>query len=173
MICLPCLFVPSLAFYASLHACYMSMHESCLLVCRPYFNSMKPSTFDPNLHLCLTDTPLVCFLASLSLCLFACFLASLFAIPIMLICFMPFHMLFASFPSIVCQLVSCLCLCMYTHGARTYGAMARSPRQSKKGQGCKHVDLGQVAVFSRFRSFVYPFWLCTLLNPFFPLPFLS
>ena len=51
---------------------YMSMHESCLLVCRPYFNTMKLWTFDPNLHLSLTDTTF-CLLS----CLFA-FLLSYF-----------------------------------------------------------------------------------------------
>ena len=35
---------------------YISMHESCLLVCRPYFNTLKLWTPDPNLHLSLTDT---------------------------------------------------------------------------------------------------------------------
>ena len=35
---------------------YMSMHESCLLVCCPYFNKMKLWTSDPNLHLSLADT---------------------------------------------------------------------------------------------------------------------
>ena len=35
---------------------YMSIHESCLLVCRPCFNTIKLWTFDPNLHLSLTDT---------------------------------------------------------------------------------------------------------------------
>ena len=34
----------------------MFMHESCLLVCRPCFNTMKLWTFDANLHLSLTDT---------------------------------------------------------------------------------------------------------------------
>ena len=29
---------------------YMSMHESCLLVCHPCFNTMKLWTFNPNLH---------------------------------------------------------------------------------------------------------------------------
>ena len=36
---------------------YMSMHESCLLVCRPRFNTMKLWTFDPNQllgHMCFT-----------------------------------------------------------------------------------------------------------------------
>ena len=35
---------------------YMNMHESCLLVCCPCFNTMKLWTFDANLHLSLTDT---------------------------------------------------------------------------------------------------------------------
>ena len=48
---------------------YMSMHESCLLLRRPFFNTMKLWTFDPNLHnlhLSLADTTF----CSLS-CLFA------------------------------------------------------------------------------------------------------
>ena len=55
---------------------YMFMHESCLLVCHPCFNTMKSWTFDPNLHLSLVDTicPLVC--APL---LLICLLSSLFA----------------------------------------------------------------------------------------------
>ena len=54
---------------------YMFMHESCLLVCRPCFNTIKLWTFDPNLHLSLADTPFVCFLAC---CLLVCLLAFLF-----------------------------------------------------------------------------------------------
>ena len=42
---------------------YMFMHESCLLVCHPCFNTIKLWTFDPNLHLSLTDT---------TFCLFSC-----------------------------------------------------------------------------------------------------
>ena len=51
---------------------YMSMHESYLLVCHPYFNTMKLWTFDTNLHLSLADTTfclLVCLFACLSCCL--------------------------------------------------------------------------------------------------------
>ena len=47
---------------------YMSMHESCLLVCHPCFNIIKLCIFDPNLYLSHMDTTF-CFLA----CLFACF----------------------------------------------------------------------------------------------------
>ena len=113
---------------------HMSMHESCLLLCRPCFNTIKSWTFDPNLHLSLVDTTF-CFAFSL-VCLLACLLAFLFLCLPCLSCLSAlclFHMLFASFPSISCLLVSCLCLCMYTHGARTDGAKARSPRRKEKG----------------------------------------
>ena len=55
---------------------YMSMHESCLLVCHPCFNTMKLWTSDPNLHLSLMDTTF--FFAFLLVCLLACLLALLF-----------------------------------------------------------------------------------------------
>ena len=55
----------------------MSMHESCLLVCRPCFNTMKLWIFDPNLNLSLVDTTfclLSCSFAFLLVCLLSCFL---------------------------------------------------------------------------------------------------
>ena len=55
---------------------YMSIHESCLLVCRSCFNTMKPWTFDPNLHLSLVDTTFLCVL--LRVCFLAYLLTSLF-----------------------------------------------------------------------------------------------
>ena len=64
---------------------YMFMYESCLLVCRPCFNTM-------NLHFSLVDTTfclLPCFFVISLVCLYACFLVSLFAMSLMLICFMP------------------------------------------------------------------------------------
>ena len=145
----------------------MSMHESCLLVCRPCFNTMKSWKFDPNLHFSLTNTT-SCLLSRL----FACFLISLLAMSIMLVCFMPlsyalcifsFHCLFAG---------SCLCLYMYIHGARMHGTRAWSPRHKQKGQRCEHVDISQAAMFSSFRGLASPIWLCTLLKPF-PSSFLS
>ena len=57
----------------------------------------------------------------------------------------------ASFPSITCLLISCLCLCMYTHGAR-----ARFLKRKQKGQGCRHVDLSQAATVSRLRVQLFP-----------------
>ena len=56
---------------------HMSMLESCLLVCRPCFNTMKLWTFDPNLHLFLSDTTF-CLLSCLIGFLLVCLLASLF-----------------------------------------------------------------------------------------------
>ena len=57
---------------------YMSMLESCLLVCHPCFNTMKLWTSDPNLHLFLVDTTfclLSCLFAFLLVCSHPCFYA--------------------------------------------------------------------------------------------------
>ena len=87
---------------------YMSMHEFCLLVCRPFFNTMKLWTSDSNLHLSLADTTFVCLL-SCFVSLFARILVFMFAMSIMFIYFMPlycalcifsFHGLFAGFLSL-------------------------------------------------------------------------
>ena len=154
-----------MAFYAFLQLAYMSMHESCLLVCRPCFNTMKLKAFDPNLHLSLVDTTfhlLSCLFAFSLICLLSCFFACHVYYAYLLYAF---HMFFASFPSITCLLVSYLCLCMYTYGARMHRARAQSPRRKQKGQGCKHVDISQAAMFSSFRGLASLIWLCTHLNP--------
>ena len=52
---------------------YMSMHEFCLLVCRPCFNTMKLWISDPNLHFSPHGHHLL-FAFSL-VCLFGCLLA--------------------------------------------------------------------------------------------------
>ena len=57
---------------------YMSLHESCLLACCPYFNTMKLWTFDPNLCLSLADTNfclLSCLFAFSLICSHPCFYA--------------------------------------------------------------------------------------------------
>ena len=128
-----------------MHLCtlaYMSMHKSCLLVCHPYFNTMKLWTFDPNLHLSLADTTFcllsylfVCYL----LCLFASILVAMLAIFIFLVLFASScYYLCIVFPLLVCWF-SCLCLCMHIHGARTHKARARSLKRKQKGHGRKHV----------------------------------
>ena len=155
-----------LAFYASLHTC-SHVHAWVLLASvlsmLQYNEDMdirsKP-TFVPHGHHIFFAFLLVCLLTSLLAFLFLC-LPCLSCISAL----WHFHMLFASFPSIAYLLVSCLCLCMYIHGARTYGARAQSPRCKKKGQGCKHVDISQAVMFSRFRGLASPIWLCILLNP--------
>ena len=85
---------------ASMHLCTLAcmfMHESCLLMCNPCFNTMKLWKFDLNLHLSPVDTTFC-----LPSCLFACFLVSLLAMSIMLICFMPLsHALCRSFFSLL------------------------------------------------------------------------
>ena len=55
---------------------YMSMHESSLLVCLPYFNTMKLWTLDLNQHMSLVDIPfclLSCLFALLLVCLLSCY----------------------------------------------------------------------------------------------------
>ena len=69
---------------------YVSMHESCLLVCHPCFNTMKLWTSNPNLHSSLTNTNLVCLL-SYFVSFFARILVSMFTVSIMFICFFPFY----------------------------------------------------------------------------------
>ena len=88
---------------------YMFMHKFCLPMCRLCFNTMRLWTFNPTLHCPSRTPPFVCFLVCLLSRLFDCFLVSLLAMSIMLICFMPFsyalcifsfHYLSASFLSL-------------------------------------------------------------------------
>ena len=127
-----------------MHLCtlaYMSMHKSCLLVCPPYFNTMKLWTSDPNLHFSLVNTIfclLSCLFVCYPLCLFTLILVSMLAISILLVRFASSCYYLCIFLPLLVYRFSCLCLCMYTHGARTHGARARSPRCKQKGHGCKH-----------------------------------
>ena len=86
---------------------YMSMHKSCWL-CRPCFNITKLWTSNPNRHLSFADTTFC-----LPFCLFACFLDSLLAMPIMLVRFMTFHMLYIF--SFHCLSVGFLSLPLHVH----------------------------------------------------------
>ena len=115
---------------------YMSMHDFLLIVCHPYFNTMKLWTSDPNLHLSLADT---------TFCLFACLFSRSFvhlACPISchILCLPCLSCLFVLclficslrlfLPLLVCWF-SCLCLCMYAHGVRKHGAGRVSWAQAK------------------------------------------
>ena len=81
---------------------HMSMHESCLLVCRPCFNTMKLWAFDPNIHLSLTDISF-CSLSRLFtlllVCSFAChaYHAYLLYASSYALCTSSFHCLSADF----------------------------------------------------------------------------
>ena len=73
--------------------------------------------------------------------------------------------------AITCLLVSCLCLCMYTHGARTHEARAWFPKHRQKGRGNEHVDMGHAARFSKYRRMPFPFGYVLFQTPSFLLPF--
>ena len=166
MTCLHVCLCHPLAFYASLHACLrvhawvLFANVSSILQHNEVMDIRSKPTFVPRGHHLLFAFSLVCLLACLLAFLFLCLpcLSCLFALCL-------FHMLLASFPSTACLLVSCLYLCMYIHGARTYGVRARSLKRKQKGHGCKHVDMSRATMFSRFRVLASPFGLCTFLNP--------
>ena len=144
-----------LTFYASLHAC-LHVHAWVLLACvssmfqyNEVVDVRSKHTFIPRGHHLLLPSYLFAFsLVSL----FSCFLAylpfsSLVFLSCCLSCLLPHAMLtslvrlFALYPlriiraslSFHCLSVgSCLCLCMYTHRARTHGARAQSPKRKQK-----------------------------------------
>ena len=125
---------------------YMFMHESCLLMCRPCFNTMKLWIFDSNIHLSLADTTfclLSCVFACLSSCFLVCLCILLVLSPATCYACHVYHICLAYFPSIACLLVSSLCLCMYAHGVRTHGVRARSTKHKQKRRKCKHVDMSR------------------------------
>ena len=147
-------FCPQLALYASLHTC-LHVHAWVLLASalsmlqhnKAMDIQFKP-TFVPREHHLLFVSLLVCFLvcllAILLVCLLAYLLASWFLCLLCLSCLPALCLiivLFASFPSIACLLVSCLCLCMYAHGVRTHGAKAQSLGRKQKGRGCEHPNM--------------------------------
>ena len=132
--CHSCLCHPwlSMHFYTLV---YMSMHESCLLVCRPYFNAMKLWTSDPNQNLSLTDTTF-CLFSRLFAFSFVCLLSCFFACHV-------YHayLLYASF---ICSLhlFLQLLICWFLVFAFTCTHMERGrmelrhslPSASKKGE---------------------------------------
>ena len=123
----------------------------------------KPTFVPQKRHLLFTILLVYLLLVCLLSCLFAfslvCSHPCFYACHVYHIC-----LLYASFIcslhlflSIACLLVSCLCLCMYTHGARTLEARAQSLRRKRKGHRCKHADISQAAAISWFRSSALPF----------------
>ena len=106
MLYLPCLFVPPVGFlciFTRLLTC-PCMSLACL--CVVHASTQWSYGHSIQTYICPSRTPpFVHFLAYLPFCLFACFIAPLLAMPIMLIRFMPFHMLFTLLPYIACLLV--------------------------------------------------------------------
>ena len=168
MLCLPCLFMPSIGFYASLHACLhvhawvLLANVSSMLQHNEIMEIWSKPTFVPRRHHLLFAFLFVCLLS----CFFACHVYHAYLLYASFTCPMQIFLFIA------CLLVSCSCLCMNTHGARTHGAKACSPKRKHKGRGTKHVDINQATMFSCCRGLAFPIWLCTLLNPF-PSSFLS
>ena len=124
---------------------YMSMHESCLLVSsmlqhNEVMDIQSKPTFLPRRHLILFTFSLVCLLY----CSFACYAYHaylLYAISYALHT-SSFHRLSAVF------LIFAFASTHIERGRMELGAW--SPRH-------KHVDTSQVAMFSRFRSPIFPF----------------
>ena len=136
MLCLPCLFAPPIGFSMHLYMlAHMSMHESCLLVCRPCFNTMKLWTFDPNLHLSLADTTF-CLLSCLFAFLLICLLSYFFDCHVYYA-----YLLYASFicslylflPSLVCRFLVFSFACTHMERRRMEPRHGL-PSASKKGE---------------------------------------
>ena len=129
----------SLAFYASLHACshvhawFLLASVSSMLQHNEAMDIWSKPTFVSYEHHLLFAFSLIC--------LFTCLLVSLLLWLPCLSCLSALCLFICSLHllSISCLLVSCVCLYMYTHGVRTLGARAQSPRRKQKGHGCKHV----------------------------------
>ena len=114
---------------------YMSMPESCLLVCYPYFNIMKLWTFD---HIFSLQTlPFVCFLACLLAfshaclhsCFFACHVYLTYLFYAFFVCTLHFFL-----PLLVCWFLVLAFTCTHTERERMelrHGL----PGTSKKGEG--------------------------------------
>ena len=148
-----------LALYASLHTC-LHVHAwvllasvSSILQHNEVMDIWSKPTFVPRGHHLLFAILLVYPFARM----FALIRHAMLVISISLVCIASFCYYFHIFlPLLICWF-SCLCLCMYTHGARTHGPRAWSPRRKQKGHECKHANMSWVAAVSRFRGLAFPF----------------
>ena len=153
-------------YWPSMHLymlAYMFMHESCLLVCCPCFNTMKLWTFDPNLHFSLANT---------TFCLLSCSFA--FSLLHLLSCFFACHgylvyLLYASFicslhlffPLLICWFLSLpLHVHTWSEDAWSQGTVFQAQAKRVWMQACRYKPSGNVQQFQA--SLI---WLCTLLNP--------
>ena len=164
---------------------YMFMHESCLLVSHPCFNTMRLWTFDPNLHLSLVDTTFCLQSCLFTLCLlfsilrvysfarmFARILYAMLFIAVLLVHFAPFYyyQCISPFPLLIYWFLIFTFAC--THMDRGHMELGRDLLgASKKGTDAS-LPIWVEQLCSVGLGFSFSFWLCTLLNPFLPPPFL-
>ena len=114
---------------------YMFIHESCLLVCRLCFNTMKLWSFDHNLHLSLTDATfcLLSYLFAFLLvrllsCFFACYVYHAYLLYASFICYLHLFL-----PLLVCWFLVFAFAC--THIERGPMELEHGfPGISKKGE---------------------------------------
>ena len=170
---LPCLFVPPVGLYTSLHPC-LHVHAwvllasvSSMLQHNEAMDTWCKSTFVPRGHHLLFAFLLVCLFASLLAFWFLCFpCLSCLSVLCLSICSLHLFLLLFVYWFLV---IAFACTPMERGGMELgHGPLGAN----KKRCGCKHVDVSQVAVFDGFRSLAFPFWFCTLLNTFLPPPFL-
>ena len=170
---LPCLFVPPIGLYASLHPCLhahawvLLASVSSMLQHNEAMDTRSKPTFVPHGHHRLFTFLLVCLFASLLAFWFLCFpWLSCLSVLCLSICSLHLFLLLFVYWFLV---IAFACTPMERGGMELgHGPLGTN----KKRRGRKHVNVSQAAVFDRFRSLAFPFWFCTLLNPFLPPPFL-
>ena len=131
---------------------------------------MKLWRSDPKLHLFPVDTTFClpsCLFALLLVCLLSCLFA--FSFVCSHPCFYACHVyhVFLLFVLFICSLHLFLLLLVYwflvfalacTHMEQGRMELGHGlPGISKKGRGCKHMDISQVAAVNRSRSLALPF----------------
>ena len=157
-------------FYVRLYMLvYMSMHEPCLLMCRPCFNAMRLWTSNPNVHLSLTNTTFCLLSCLFTLCfLFAILLVYPFAYLFIL---HPFSIINASLP-IHCSAAGFLSLPLHVHiwSEDTWSQGMTSWAQAKRArmQACQHESNGYV---QQVQGLAFPFGYVLFYTPSFLLPF--
>ena len=135
---------------------YIFMHESCLLVCRLYFNTMKLCLLVRGHHL-LYASLVVCLLVRLLILLLVMSPATCYAcFACMLVCFIliAHYLRIYFFPLLVCWFLVFTFAC--THTEWEHIELGHSLLRKQKGRGCEHVDISQAAVFSRFKGLASP-----------------
>ena len=154
---------------------YMSIHESFLLVCRPYFNTMKLWTFDPT-YICPLQTPsFVCFLTCFPICLLVSFLAfdTFCACHIYLACSLYILLLLFTHFSFYCLSVGFLYLPFHvrtrSEDAQSQGTVSQEQAKGARMRACQHEPSRSCSQLVQGLAFFL--WLCTLLTPLIPPPF--